>query len=167
MKKKDASYWIHALGMEKHPEGGYFCEQYKCSETVSDQEITLAVAGRRSLATSIYFLLPAGEVSRFHRLKSDEVWYFHDGNPVVIYMIDRMGNLSEIRLGTDTENGERPQAIVPGGSIFGSAMDGKEGFSLVGCMVSPGFEYEDFELMSREELLFNYPQHREIILKLT
>lgn len=167
MNNKNALYWIQALGMEKHPEGGYFCELYKCAERISDREITFAFTKDRCLASSIYFLLPAGEVSRFHRLKSDELWYFHAGNPIVIHLIDKAGNLSELRLGTDCEKGERPQAVIPAGSIFGAIPGGQDGYSLAGCMVCPGFEYEDFELLSREELLRFYPKHREIILKLT
>ncbi len=158
MENKNASYWIQSLEMEKHPEGGYFRELYKCPRTLS---------GGRSIASSIYFLLPVGDVSRFHRLKSDELWYYHAGDPIVVYVIDKTGDLSELRLGTGCEKGERPQAVIPAGSIFGAVTHGEEGFSLVGCMVCPGFEYEEFELMDRDELLRDYPQHREIILKLT
>lgn len=167
MEKKDASYWIQALGMEKHPEGGYFCGLYRCPEMISDRETALGFTGNRSVASSIYFLLPTGEVSRFHRLKFDELWYFHAGNPVVIYVIDTAGVLRELRLGACCEKGERPQAVIPRGSIFGAVTEGNEGCSLVGCMVCPGFEYDDFELLRQEELLRDYPQHREIILKLT
>lgn len=72
----------------------------------------------------------------FHRLKSDEVWYYHDGNALTIYMIDEAGKLTAAKLGLDLEKGEVPQVLVPKGMIFGSAME-EEGFSLVGCMVSP------------------------------
>lgn len=95
-----------------------------------------------------------GEVSHFHRLKSDEVWYYHDGNALTIYMIDEEGKLTAAKLGLDLEKGEVPQVLVPKGMIFGSAME-EEGFSLVGCMVSPCFKYEEFELFDRKELLEN------------
>ncbi|MFR6054519.1 MAG: cupin domain-containing protein [Waltera sp.] len=104
--------------------------------------------------------------SHFHRLKSDEVWYYHDGNALTIYMIDEAGKLTAAKLGLDLEKGEVPQVLVPKGMIFGSAME-EEGFSLVGCMVSPCFKYEEFELFERKKLLEKYPEHSDVILRLT
>lgn len=144
---------IEHLEMEPHVEGGYFKE---CLLEKED----------RDLWSSIYFMLAKGEVSNFHRLKSDEVWYYHDGNALTIYMIDEEGKLTAAKLGLDLEKGEVPQVLVPKGMIFGSAME-EEGFSLVGCMVSPCFKYEEFELFDRKELLEKYPEHREVILRLT
>lgn len=157
---KSANYFIEKLQMESHPEGGY----YKRS-LYSDSEIEVGEK-KRHLWTSIYFLLETGEVSNFHRLKSDEMWYFHSGSALTIYMIDPEGNLETRQLGLDIENGEMPQVLVPKGYIFGSAMN-EDGYSLVGCMVSPGFDFEDFELFERDYLLDLYPQHSEIIHKLT
>ena len=133
--KHSAEYYIEHLEMEPHVEGGYFKE---CLLEKED----------RDLWSSIYFMLAKGEVSNFHRLKSDEVWYYHDGNALTIYMIDEEGKLTAAKLGLDLEKGE-------------------EGFSLVGCMVSPCFKYEEFELFDRKELLEKYPEHREVILRLT
>lgn len=161
MANKRAQRLISDLGMQKHPEGGYFAEVYKCSASVS------ANAGSRALASSIYYLLPAGEVSRFHRLKSDELWYYHAGDPLAIHLIDPSGQLTQITLGADTGKGEIPQAVIPAGYIFGATAKGALGYSLVGCMVCPGFEYMDFELLEREQLLTVYPQYKEIIAKLT
>mgnify|MGYP002528287561 FL=1 len=151
--KHSAEYYIEHLEMEPHVEGGYFKE---CLLEKED----------RDLWSSIYFMLAKGEVSHFHRLKSDEVWYYHDGNALTIYMIDEEGKLTAAKLGLDLEKGEVPQVLVPKGMIFGSAME-EEGFSLVGCMVSPCFKYEEFELFDRKELLEKYPEHREVILRLT
>ena len=151
--KHSAEYYIEHLEMEPHVEGGYFKE---CLLEKED----------RDLWSSIYFMLAKGEVSNFHRLKSDEVWYYHDGNALTIYMIDDEGKLTAAKLGLDLEKGEVPQVLVPKGMIFGSAME-EEGFSLVGCMVSPCFKYEEFELFDRKELLEKYPEHREVILRLT
>lgn len=106
------------------------------------------------------------EVSRFHRIKSDEIWYYHSGTPLVIHIITKEGELKKVRLGLDAEREEQPQVLVPKGCIFGALMDGP-GYSLVGCMVSPGFDYEDFELLSREDLIKEYPQHEFIIKRLT
>jgi uncharacterized protein len=154
---KTAEYYINNLNMEAHVEGGYFKESF-----ISNDE----VRKDKKLWSSIYFLLKTGEVSNFHRLKSDELWYYHDGEPLTIYMITPDGELVTSLLGNNIENGETPQVLVPKGCIFGSAMN-NEGYALVGCMVSPAFDYKEFELFDREHLLSLYPEHRDIILKLT
>ncbi|TKB51009.1 cupin domain-containing protein [Ferrimonas sediminicola] len=148
---------IHALNLQPHVEGGYYAPSF-----VSDA----AFDDRRALWTSIYFLLKCGEVSHFHRLTADEMWYFQGGQSMTISMIHPDGRLEEVQLGMDLAAGERPQVLVPRGTIFGSAMN-NPGYSLVGCMVSPGFTFGDFELFEREDLLARYPQHRAIIEKLT
>lgn len=154
---KNAEYYIKNLEMIPHVEGGYFKESFLSEDNVREN---------KKLWSSIYFLLRTGEVSNFHRLKSDELWYYHDGEALTIYMITPEGEFITKQLGTDIENGESPQVLVPKGHIFGSAMN-KEGFSLVGCMVAPAFEYEEFELFEREYLLNLYPKYKDIILKLT
>lgn len=154
---KNAEYYIKNLEMIPHVEGGYFKESFLSEDNVREN---------KKLWSSIYFLLRTGEVSNFHRLKSDELWYYHDGEALTIYMITPEGEFITKQLGTDIENGESPQVLVPKGYIFGSAMN-KEGFSLVGCMVAPAFEYEKFELFEREYLLNLYPKYKDIILKLT
>lgn len=154
---KNAEYYIKSLEMIPHAEGGYFKESFLSADNIREN---------KKLWSSIYFLLRTGEVSNFHRLKSDELWYYHDGEALTIYMITPEGELITKQLGTDIENGESPQVLVPKDYIFGSAMN-KDGFSLVGCMVAPAFEYEEFELFEREYLLSLYPEHKDIILKLT
>ena len=154
---KTAEYYIEKLEMLPHVEDGYFKESF-LSESLYNTD--------KKLWSSIYFLLRTGEVSHFHRLKSDELWYYHAGESLTIYMITPEGNLITKQLGLNIENGESPQVLVPKGCIFGSAMN-NDGFSLVGCMVSPAFEYKDFELFNRDELLSLYPEHQSIINKLT
>ncbi len=161
-----AEYWIEALKLQEHPEGGYYRITYESRDAISDRELSVSFEGRRFLATSIYFLLDNGQVSRFHRLIADELWYYHAGNPVNIFCIERDGKLVIKKLGLNLHEGERPQVLVPGGTIFGSAPDGC-GYSLAGCMVTPGFDFEDFELLSREDLLRQYPQYKRIIYRLT
>jgi predicted cupin superfamily sugar epimerase len=166
----NAAYWIQKLGLIPHPEGGYYRQTYRSDEWVSDADLSVKFGDKRRLATSIYFLLTRDEVSHFHRLKSDEIWYYHAGCPLTVYVIHPTGVLQEIRLGLNLDNGEVPQATVPRGTIFGSCMlpsSQSYDFSLVSCMVSPGFDFRDFELFSRDELLAIYPQHRDIIVKLT
>lgn len=154
---KTAEYYVKNLNMDPHIEGGYFKESF-----ISNDE----ARKDKKLWSSIYFLLRTGEVSNFHRLKSDELWYYHDGEALTIYMITPEGELITSQLGKNIENGEMPQVLVPKGYIFGSAMN-NDGYSLVGCMVSPAFDYKEFELFDREYLLSLYPEHKEIILKLT
>ena len=148
---------IQRLGLERHVEGGYYTPSYQ-SDVEYDE--------KRLLWSSIYFLLRTGEVSHFHRLTADEMWYFHGGESLIVYMIDPSGNLTTTQLGMNLQAGDRPQLLGPRGYIFGSAML-NSGFALVGCMVAPGFTFEDFELLSRESLLSEFPQHREIIYQLT
>lgn len=164
--KRNAAYYIEQLDMTGHPEGGYFKESFMSDSRLPEKTLGEEPNGERSLWTSIYFLLENGEKSHFHRLKSDEMWYFHDGSPLSIYMINPEGQLIVQKLGLNLEKGETPQMLVPKGYIFGSAMN-EEGFSLVGCMVSPGFVFEDFELFERQELLDLYPEHETLIRELT
>ena len=139
------------LNMKPHEEGGFFSQSY------------LEPDGQYS---SIYFLLETGEVSHFHQLKGDEIWYYHDGNSLDIYEITPDGQLNKISLGKNVAEGEVLQYCVKKGSIFGSIMKNK-GFSLVGCMISPAFTYEHFKLFSREELLKKYPDYKDVIIALT
>ena len=161
-----AEYFIKHLALEPHVEGGYFKANFNSSENITSNDLRTKFEGERILWTSIYFLLRDGEVSNFHRLKSDEMWYYHAGSPLTIYMISPNGELTTHELGLNIEKGEVPQVLVPKNYIFGSSMN-NEGFSLVGCMVSSGFEFKDFELFQRQCLLDLYPQHKDIILKLT
>lgn len=146
--------------MNKHPEGGYYKECFNSPQNVNIN------SKDKKLWTSIYFLLEENEVSNFHKLESDEMWYYQSGSPLTIYMIDEEGNLITKKLGLDIENNESPQVLVKKGFIFGSSMN-EVGYSLVGCMVSPGFTFDEFKLYKRDELLNLYPQHKDIITKLT
>jgi hypothetical protein len=161
-----ADYFVENLKMISHPEGGFYKETFLSGENISSRGLNVEFDGVRKLWTSIYFLLRDGEVSNFHRLKSDEMWYYHSGSPLTIYMISPDGKLIIEQLGLNIEKGEKPQILVPKDYIFGSAMN-NEGYALVGCMVSPGFEFKDFELFERNFLLEKYPEYKEIILKLT
>jgi hypothetical protein len=156
-KMKSAEYYINNLNMEKHIEGGYFKESFVSQDEVNKD---------KKLWSSIYFLLETGEVSNFHRLKSDELWYYHDGEALTIYMITPEGELITKKLGKNIEKGEAPQVLVEKGCIFGSAMN-NDGYALVGCMVSPAFQYDEFELFKRDDLLELYPNYKDIIIKLT
>ncbi|MCM3757113.1 cupin domain-containing protein [Sporosarcina aquimarina] len=159
--KHSATYWTKKLKLETHPEGGSFAGSYAAESTIETS------TGTRPLYTSIYFMLADGEISHFHQLQSDELWYYHDGNALSVHMISTDGEYSSVKLGLDIDKGELPQILVPAGTIFGSSMIESGDYALVGCMVSPGFDFEDFKLFSEEELVEQFPQHTAIIKKMT
>ena len=166
MNSHDSQFFISKLGLTPHREGGYYKESIHSIETISDQDLIMSFEGKRKLYTSIYFLLTSNDISHFHRLKSDELWYYHAGSPLTIHVIEENGDYKEIKLGLNVDKGEVPQALVPKNTIFGSSVMDADTFSLVGCMVSPGFEYRDFELFTQNELLLKYPQHKVVIRKM-
>lgn len=162
---KDAQYWINHLGMSPHPEGGYYRATYKADLTIARNALPSSYQGDRSASTAIYFLLDEGNFSAFHRIASDEVWHFYAGSSLVVYVIDPEGNYSELRLGGDGD--EVFQAVVKAGCWFASRVKHSAGFALVGCTVAPGFEFADFELGVRSELIRTFPAHRKLIEELT
>jgi len=164
---KDAAYWIEKLGLEAHPEGGHYRQTYRADLVLAKESLPAGFKGARAASTAIYFLLQGEEFSALHRLRSDEVWHFYVGSPLVVYVIDEGGRYSEILLGSDAEAGEVLQAVVKAGCWFGARVRDGRGFALVGCTVAPGFEFEDFEMGKREELVREYPQHRGVIEGLT
>ena len=167
MGKKDASYWIEKLRLERHPEGGYFRQTYRSDIQIAAEALPARFSGARTASTAIYFLLGGNDFSAFHRLRSDEIWHFYAGSGLIVHVIDLVAEYSCIRLGSDAENGEVLQAVVRAGCWFASELADRSSFALVGCTVSPGFDFEDFELGKRLELVRCYPQHRRIIERLT
>ena len=150
---------INLLDLKPHPEGGFYKETYRSSE--------LCLNGTRNLKTVIYFLLRSEDVSHFHIIKSDEIWYYHAGSPLVVHSIDDQGIYKEQKLGINFSKDEIPQYLVPKNTIFGSSVSEKDSYSLVSCSVSPGFDFEDFELFKQADLLEQFPLHHKIISKLT
>jgi predicted cupin superfamily sugar epimerase len=152
---------IDKFEMQSHPEGGFYKETYRSNANLNTE------FGSRSLCTGIYFLLPRGHVSHFHKIKSDEMWHFYGGDSLTIVEIDENGNLLRTKLGTNLEKGEIPQYVVKANRWFGSFPSEDSEYSFVGCTVSFGFDFEDFELANKESLLKLYPVHHEMISKLT
>jgi predicted cupin superfamily sugar epimerase len=163
----DAAGWIEALQLLPHPEGGFFRESYRAAETVRREHLPPRFTGDRAFSTAIYFLLQWPDFSALHRIKQDEVWHFYDGSPLSVISIAPDGVLTTVTLGRDVAAGEVPQAVVPAGHIFGSRPREPGTFSLVGCTVAPGFDFADFEIPTRKELLDQFPQHATIITALT
>lgn len=162
-----ADYYIRELGLEKHVEGGAFRETYRSGTIVSRDHLSGAFMGDRNVSTAIYFLLKHGQFSALHRIASDELWHFYDGNPLHIYEITVSGRLHTHLLGKNLEQGESFQCVVSAGSWFGSRCEVPGGFSLVGCTVAPGFDFADFQLANRTALGQDFPQHRALIEELT
>jgi len=164
---KDAKYWIEKLSLEAHPEGGFYHQTYKADLVLTREALPPQFSFPRAASTAIYFLLEAENFSAFHRLRSDEVWHFYQGAPLLVHVIGDSGEYSKILLGSDPDAGEALQAVVKAGSWFASHVKDGTSFALVGCTVAPGFDFEDFELAKREDLTRLYPQHRKVIEKLT
>lgn len=124
---------IALLELRPHPEGGHYRETFRDPRTVDG----------RSVGTAIYFLLSAGERSHWHAVDAAELWHFYDGAPLELQIADAAG-LRTVILGPDLAAGQRPQAVVPTGAWQAAASTG--GWTLVGCTVAPGFEFEGFDL---------------------
>jgi len=151
---------IDQYGLEAHPEGGYYVRTY-CSQTLLEVP---GFPGPRPFSTAIYFLLEAGNFSAFHRIKSDECWHFYEGQSLLIHVLDPGGCLQTITLGPGKESVY--QYVVPAGCWFASEPAKGTTYSFVGCTVSPGFDFADFELAGKEKLSAAYPDLREIINRL-
>lgn len=164
---KSAQYWIDKLSLIPHPEGGYYRETYRSSLTIANEALPPEFTGPRLVSTAIYFLLDGENFSAFHRLRSDELWHFYAGGSLVVHVIEENGRHSEILIGSNLEAGESLQAVVKAGCWFASAVRDPSSFALVGCTVAPGFDFEDFELGKRSDLVGIYPQHRKLIERLT
>ncbi len=152
---------IRQLQLKPHPEGGFYKETYRSKQHVLTEE-----GNKRNVSTAIYYLLENEDKSHFHRIKSDELWLFHQGEPLEIISIQN-NLLTTIILGNDVEKGEVPQATIPAHTWFASSVKGRSGFSLVSCTVAPGFDFIDFEMAAREDLVLLYPHLKEIITNFT
>lgn len=158
----DAVRLIEALDLAPHPEGGYYRETFRAELVIGG----LPHGGPRAASTAIYYLLPAGSFSALHRVRSDEVWHHYDGDPVDLHLLEVDGDYRVVRLGRGWDLGERPQRVVPGG-VWQAATTTGGRFALCGCTVAPGFDFTDFELASRAELLERFPSQRAAITSLT
>lgn len=163
MKTKEQ--WVEELDLLPHPEGGFYKETYRAEDQLDLNFIYPSSYGLRSLSTGIYFLLDKANFSAFHRIKSDEMWHFYDGDPLLVHMIDQNGTYSKQAMGRDLANGEKLQFVVKAGVWFASEVKSGGNYSLVGCTVSFGFDFQDFELANKQ-LIETYPQHAEILSRL-
>ena len=158
-----AQQLIEGYKLQSHPEGGYYLETYRSAETIPADALPSRFSGRRSFSTAIYFLLEENQFSAFHRIKGDELWHFYTGIGLHIYVIHPDGRGEVLKLGKDITNGYSFQLIIPAGCWFASRPANENGFSFVGCTVAPGFDFTDFEMAEKEQLMKEYPQHKEWI----
>ncbi|CAM6108947.1 unnamed protein product [Calypogeia fissa] len=176
-----------ALNLQPHPEGGFFAETFR-DDSVKLETSSLPSHFKvgRPVSTAIYFLLPTGSKSRMHIIPSAEVWHFYGGEPLTVLEVDLTGNVKHTVLGHDIEAGQVPQYVVPPRVWFGAyptkdykvdleagiiealpVRDPEQNYSLVGCTVAPGFQFDDFEMAKRSNLVSLYPQAKSAIELLT
>ena len=144
-----------AYSLQKHSEGGWFAEIYTAPFE----------CGGRATAGSIYFLLDGDEVSHFHQIDCDEIWYYHAGCGMKIFAL-KDGRAEEFLLGMDAKKNQHPMIVVPAGTIFAAVNLDSKSYTFISCATTPRFRYEGFRLVPRAELKKNYPQLPEKILRL-
>lgn len=162
---KTANDWIQALQLQPHPEGGHFARIYESSKQLNTAN------GKRAIASAIHYLLEQKDFSSWHRIQHDELWFFHSGAPLVVHQIKATGELISHILSQH----DQVTLTVTGGTWFCAELlcdfqshneKIQDDFSLVSCVVNPGFDFADFELGNKEEMTNTFPQHRDIICRL-
>ena len=155
-----ACYWIDHLKLLPHPEGGYYKEVFR-----SEHQVARLGSGEiKQACTSIYYLLEGKDFSGFHRIASDEIWYFHKGSPLIIQVIDKAGAHLKFEV-SDRPSGQL-SVVIEAGLWFAAEIETGEGFTLVSCAVAPGFEYDEFEMAKKQVMITNFPQHKELFERL-
>ena len=152
---------IRRLGLYQHPEGGYFAKTYTSRRTMWNDNGAI-----RPVGSAFWHMAVDNEPVYLHRLLSDEILFFHQGEPAELFIIQD-GELIRVLLGNDLEKGETPQYVVPSGNWIAARVKGGKGYSLVGCAVTPGFDFVDFDAADRQALIREYPHLREIIEEFT
>ena len=161
---------ILKLGLQPHPERGYYRETYRATAAVQlERQVSRpGTSHTRAASTAIYFLITANEPATFlHRLVSDEVFHLYDGGPLEILRLFPDGTWDVAVLGMDLDAGERPQIVIPAGTWFGTELGAGASHCLVGCTVAPGFEFADFELAQGPELEVRYPAAADRIRRMS
>jgi predicted cupin superfamily sugar epimerase len=164
-EKTHVDQLVRTLGLLRHPEGGWYRETYRSAELIPQAALPERFDGDRSSCTAIYFLLESGDISALHRIKSDELWHFYSGVPLTVHVFTPQNEYYPLHLGPNITDGETFQCVVPAGCWFGAEVNG-DGYSFVGCTVAPGFDFADFEMGKRDELLNQFPNHSKIVQRL-
>ena len=160
--RQRAAEVIKSLNLKPHPEGGHFTEIYRSTSKVKPMD----ERGERTAVTAIYFLLRAGEVSRWHRVSSDELWHHYEGAPLELYLIDPQSWEKKLMLLGPEDSGGSFIQVIPGGCWQAAHTTGE--YSLVGCVVAPGFEYKDYTLFledspEADEIHRRFPELAEFL----
>ncbi len=159
---------IEFFGMQPLPdEGGYYMETYRAGEHIAQAELPERYDGLRCFSTAILYLLTAESCSRLHRVNSDEIFHFYLGGPVSMLQLPPDGGGRLVTLGSDILNGQQPQVVVEAGTWQGAFVREGADFALMGCTVSPGFEFADYQRADRDQLIRLYPDMAELIIRLT
>ena len=158
---------IKHLDLLPHPEGGYYKETYRSVGNINSDSLDDNYTGKRSYSTCIYFLLTSNDFSAFHKIAQDEIWHFHEGSPIKLHTISKEGIHQEYIIGTDFLTGQKPQLVVKGNHWFAASITEEDSYALVSCTVSPGFDFSDFMLPTRSELIEKFPKHKELITQYT
>jgi len=153
----NAEYWIKRLNLEPHPEGGYYRRIYESPTLVPPQN--------QSLCSAIYYLLEGNDYSCFHRLTFTEAWFHHHGDPLCIHTIDKEGQYSQTELSLEPTG--RLSVFIEPGIWFAAELPRKSGYTLISCVVAPAFYFSGFEMGDRATLIHSYPDHKEVIGRLT
>ncbi len=159
---KNADFWIDTLGLEPHPEGGYYREVFRSGEKIDKDCLPDRFTIDHNIFTSIYFLLESGDYSAFHRLKADEIWIFLEGAPLEIFVINNAGILQKKILGNDPDHNEDLQVLMQAETWFAVRPTENESYTLCCCIMAPGFEFSELELGDKDELIKTFPQHKKL-----
>ena len=153
--------------LQTHPEGGFYSAGYRSPEFLKSEGLPQRYNSPRNLYSSIYFMVTTTNSSRFHKLKTDEMWHFYLGDPISLHLISENGHYSKVELSAE-EGKEKFMYLVKKNTWMAAACEGNEkNYSLAACTLVPGFEYDDFELANRNDLLAAYPEHKEVIIRFT
>ena len=162
-----AQEYIQHLNLQPHPEGGFYRQTYCSSENISIDTLPKRFTANRPFSTAIYYLLEQGDFSAFHKIKSDECWHFYAGQTLHIHVIEKTGNYYCVKLGNNLSLNETFQFVVPAEAWFAAEPAPETKFALVGCTVAPGFNFDDFEMAKKENLLQQYPHCKAVIDRLS
>lgn len=164
--RRTAEDYIEKLDLIEHPEGGWYRESYRSEGEIERENLGGKFSGSRNYSTSIYLMLQADDVSALHKIKSDEIWHFYDGNGMTIHEFKANGEYIKHKLGLNVNAKETPQLVIPAGSWFSSEVTDDGDFCLSGCTVAPGFDFEDLELAKANDLIHQYPDQKGLVNRL-